>query len=146
MVEKILNNKQEQRHNGQADIGRVCLLGLLIITVCVIVTAVHWPCLSSTARGFDDSQYLFENDLVTNPSWRSTGRFLSEILSPSTVEGYYQPLTMISLMLDYAMAGSVENLRVFHRTSLTLHVMNTALIIIFLYALLVMYGPLPWQA
>ncbi|MHC4130677.1 MAG: tetratricopeptide repeat protein [Planctomycetota bacterium] len=130
-----LNIPAGQKHNEQVDIRRIYLLGLLIITVCLIVTAVHWPCLSSAARGFDDSQYLYENELVTNPSWSSVGRFLSEILSPSTVGGYYHPLSMISLMLDYAMAGSVDDLRVFHRTSLTLHVMNTAFIIIFLYIL-----------
>jgi tetratricopeptide (TPR) repeat protein len=49
--------------------------------------------------------------------------------------GYYQPLTMISLMLDYALGGREDNLLPFHCTSLILHVSNTALIIVLLYLL-----------
>jgi hypothetical protein len=72
---------------------------------------------------------------VQEPGWESAWRFLTEVLEPSTVGGYYQPLTMISLMLDCAMGGSNENLLPFHRTSLVLHVLNTALIIFLLYLL-----------
>jgi Tfp pilus assembly protein PilF len=50
--------------------------------------------------------------------------------------GYYQPLTMISLMLDVAMGARPDDLRAFHRTSLILHLVNTALVIILLYQLL----------
>jgi len=84
---------------------------------------------------FDDEQYLTENYLVQNPSLGSAGRFLAEVLKPSTVRGYYQPLTMISLMIDYALGGRPDNLRQFHRTSLALHVMNTMLLIVLLYLL-----------
>ena len=45
------------------------------------------------------------------------------------------PLTMISQMLDYTLGGRIENLRPFHRTSLLLHVLNTALLIVLLYQL-----------
>ena len=65
----------------------------------------------------------------------STKRFLNEVLEPSTVKGYYQPLAMISLMLDYAAGGRENNLRPFHVTSLSLHTANTALIIALLYML-----------
>ena len=101
----------------------------------VIVLAAHWPSLSSTAFSFDDDQYLFENQLVQNPGWESARRFLCEVLHPSSVRGYYQPLAMLSLMADYAMGGRLDNLRPFHITSLTLHLANTLLIIVFLYLL-----------
>ena len=112
-------------------------LGLLtgVIVVCGIVFAVHKPALSARAVSFDDEQYLFENHLVQNPSFKSAGRFLSEVLRPSTVRGYYQPLTMISLMLDYAMGGRADNLMPFRLTSLALHTANTILIILLLYQL-----------
>jgi len=100
-----------------------------------IVLAAHWPSLSSTALSFDDDQYLLENQLVQKPGWESTRRFLCEVLYPSTVRGYYQPLAMLSLMADYAMGGRVDNLRPFRITSLGLHVANTLLIIVFLYLL-----------
>jgi len=95
----------------------------------------HWPALSARALTFDDGQYLTENLLVQRPSWASAGRFLREVLKPSTVGGYYQPLAMISLMLDYAAAGRPDNLRPFHRTSLILHAANTVLVIVLLYML-----------
>jgi tetratricopeptide (TPR) repeat protein len=111
------------------------LQAILIIAVCAAVLYTHWPALSAKALSFDDNQYLTENPLVQNPGWTSAKRFLTEILRPSTVEGYYQPLAMISLMLDYSLGGSENNLLPFHRTSLILHIANTALIIVLLYLL-----------
>jgi protein O-mannosyl-transferase len=120
----------------------VRLLVALAAFVAVVVLLVHWPALSARALSFDDNQYLTENPLVRNPGWNSAGRFLGEVLRPSTVRGYYQPLAMISLMLDCAMGGSPSDLRPFHRTSLALHVVNTVLVIVFIYML---FGE-PWAA
>jgi len=108
---------------------------LIVAAACVLVFIVHWPALSAKALSFDDSQYLTRNVLVQNPSWASAKRLLTEILEPSTVGGYYQPLAMISLMIDYALGGREKNLMPFHRTSLILHAVNTALIIVLLYLL-----------
>lgn len=94
----------------KSPFGKVTDLRVLIffiLVVCVGAAAVHWPVLSSEALTFDDSQYLLENVLVQNPGLGSAGRFLSEILAPSTVTGYYQPLAMISLMVDHGMGGAV---------------------------------------
>lgn len=107
----------------------------MVAVVAVIVTAVHWPALSANAVSFDDPEYLLENPLVQNPSWHSAGRFLGEVFEPSTVHGYYQPLTMISLMLDHAVGGRSDHLRPFHRTNLLLHVLNTSLVIVLVYLL-----------
>ena len=111
------------------------LIAATIFFVMIVVAAIHYPALSAKALAFDDSQYLVDNRLVRNPSWDSAQRFLTEILEPSTVGGYYQPLTMISLMLDAANGGSPTNLRPFHRTSLILHALNTGLILLLLYHL-----------
>ncbi len=108
---------------------------IIIAAVCGIVVIAHWPALSAKALSFDDQQYLSKNILVQNPSIKSAARFLTEVLEPSTVAGYYQPLAMISLTLDYAAGGSDENLRPFHITSLALHAANTSLVIILLYML-----------
>lgn len=110
-------------------------LAALIPLVALVVLATHWPGLSARAILKDDVQYVTKNPLVQNPSWASAGRFFSEVLEPSTVRGYYQPLTMISLMLDYALGGRPDDLRAFHYTSLGLHVFNTALVIVLLYLL-----------
>lgn len=115
------------------------ILGALVATT---VLFAHWPALRAGALSFDDGQYLAENPLVQHPSWTSVRRFCGEVLEPSTVHGYYQPLAMISLMLDYAAGGRVDNLRAFHRTSLALHVVNTLLVMVLLY---VLFGR-PWIA
>ena len=106
-----------------------------MVVVGIAVMAAHRSALSAEAFSFDDDLYLKNNPLVQNPGWSAAGRFLSEITEPSTVGGYYQPLAMISLMLDHASGGSVKNLRPFHRTSLLLHVGNTCLVIVLLYML-----------
>jgi tetratricopeptide (TPR) repeat protein len=111
------------------------LLTALIIIVCTAVFVVHRTSLSAEARSIDDDQYFVENILVQNPGWKSAWRFLTEVLEPSTVSGYYQPLTMISLMVDYALGGRADNLMPFHCTSLALHMANTVLIIVLLYLL-----------
>ncbi|MFH0980127.1 MAG: tetratricopeptide repeat protein [Planctomycetota bacterium] len=119
---------------GLAHHPVVLLLGLMLV-VGVLTAAVHWPALSAQALSLDDQQFLTDNRLVRNPSWASASRFFAEVLQPSSVRGYYLPLSMISLMLDYAMGGRPDDLRAFHRTSLALHVLNTVLIIALLYSL-----------
>jgi len=111
------------------------LLAGLTLGVVLIVLAIHWPVLKAQALSFDDAQFLTENPLVQNPSWTSVRRFMGEVFEPSTVGGYYMPLSMISLMLDTAAGGSPNNLMPFHRTSLLLHGVNTALIILLIYQL-----------
>jgi len=111
------------------------LAAVLIVIVCGVVTATYWPVLSAKTISIDDHQYFTGNALVQNPGWASARKFLTEALEPSTVMGYYQPLAMISLMFDYALGGRESNLLPFHRTSLILHVSNTALIIVLLYLL-----------
>ena len=119
----------------QWSVSKSWLLVILTVAVCTAVLVVHWPALSAGALSFDDDQYLSNNKLVQNPSLESGWRFLTEVLNPSTVRGYYQPLSMISLMIDYALGGREVNLVPFHITSLTLHIANTALIIVLLYLL-----------
>jgi len=123
--------KQIEQDSG----GDTTVLAALLIVIAGVVLAAHWPALSSQAFLFDDDQYLIENSLVQNPGWDSAKRFLTEVLEPSTVRGYYQPLTMISLMLDWAMGGRLDNLRVFRQTSILLHVANSLLLATFLYLL-----------
>ncbi len=114
---------------------RLFLLPTLVVVAAATVAFTYAPALDARAITFDDDEYLLENHLVQNPSWNSTRRFLVEVFEPSTVHGYYQPLTMISLMLDYALGGRANHLKPFHRTSLALHVVNTVLVVVFLYQL-----------
>jgi Flp pilus assembly protein TadD/nitrogen fixation-related uncharacterized protein len=128
-------HKQPPNYFSKLSTSNTGLLAVSIVLVCLIVFAVHWPTLSARALLFDDDQYFTNNSLMQNPSLTSAGRFFAEVSKPSTVTGYYQPLTMISLMLDYAAGGRENNLLPFHRTSLLLHLSNTILIIFLLYLL-----------
>ena len=74
---------------------------LALVTAAGVVA--HWPVLSARALCFDDEAYFVDNWLVQNPSWQSAATFFREVFKPSTVGGYYQPLTMISLMLDLSL-------------------------------------------
>jgi cytochrome c-type biogenesis protein CcmH/NrfG len=107
----------------------------LAVAVGIIVLFVYWPVLGAQAICFDDPEYLVDNPLVRQPGWTSVGRFFREVLKPSTVQGYYQPLAMTSLMLDYAAGGRPDSLRKFHLTSLILHAANTALVVLLVFVL-----------
>lgn len=108
---------------------------LLMAGTAGVVLWTHYPVLDAQALSFDDGAYLVNNALVQRPGAESAWRFISEVRKPSTVAGYYQPLSMISLMLDCAAGGSPSRLTAFHRTSLALHVINTLLVILLLTAL-----------
>lgn len=110
-------------------------LGILLIVLAAATAAVHWPVLSAQAIYLDDSFYVLENPAVRNPSFDSVGRFFSEVLEPSTVKGYYQPLTMMSLMMDAALSDGASIIAQVHRTNLAMHVVNVCLIALLLYRL-----------
>ncbi|MBN2563958.1 MAG: tetratricopeptide repeat protein [Phycisphaerae bacterium] len=74
----------------------------------VLVLIAYAPTLSSEFVRLDDYQYVVDNRLVREPSWTGVGRFFAEVRRPSTVEGYYQPLTMASLMLDTYLARVID--------------------------------------
>jgi len=113
----------------------VAVLLAILAGIIVVVLIVHWPVLSANALCFDDPEYLVENTLVRHPSLTSAWQFISEVFEPSTVHGYYQPLTMISLMLDYAVGGQGNDLFPFHLTSLVFHICNTMLVTWLMYRL-----------
>lgn len=128
--------KQQQGSLGinfQDPAFKTLLMLAMVIIGFILIT--DWQALTAQASFIDDKQYLINNPLVQNPGWSSVSRFFSEVLSPSTVNGYYQPLSMISLMLDYAMGGRANNLMVFHWTNLLLHILNTLLILLLIYLL-----------
>src|SRR5438552_9454499 len=114
---------------GGPRVRDVVLAALLIAAV---VVAVFRPVLHAQALGMDDADFVTGNTLVTNPGWASAERFFTEVRHPSTVRGYYLPVTMTSLMLDWAMGGRDQDLATFHRTNLVLHGVSTILVFLLL--------------
>jgi tetratricopeptide (TPR) repeat protein len=113
---------------------------LAAMLVAVAAMVAHQPAYKAKALCFDDNQYLGDNMLVKNPSLEAAERFFAEVMRPSTVRGYYQPLSMVSLMLDYRMGGRENDPRIFHAVSMGLHAANSALVVLLLY---VLFGSAP---
>jgi len=112
------------------------------ILVAGIVGAALSPVLHAKALALDDDLYVTENALVNRPSVASTVQFFREALKPTTIGGYWMPLSMTSLMLDVAVGGSAANPQPFHRTSLALHIVAT---IALLWMLVALFGEV-WPA
>jgi protein O-mannosyl-transferase len=121
---------QSPRHRGA--LVRIAPV-LILAAVVSVVLATYWPALSAQARYMDDRFYL--GPLIRHPSFRSLGIIFREVLAPSTVNGYYQPLALASLMLDFLDPAAASSLTPFHRTTLLLHLLNVVLVATLLRAL-----------
>lgn len=106
---------------------------LTLAVVLGIVAATYWPALSAGAQYMDDKFYL--GPLAQHPSWASVKAFFGEMLAPSMVNGYYQPLSLVSVMLDFLDPAAAHGLLPFHRTSLLLHLLNVVLVASLLHSL-----------
>ena len=108
------------------------LVGLLVVIGIVLIT--YWPALSAQANYLDDDLYLGSR-LLQHPSWESVQRFFGEVMAPSAVLGYYHPLALVSVMLDFLDPAATSSMLPFHRTSLILHLLNVTLVVMLLYLL-----------
>jgi TolA-binding protein len=126
-----------------------------LLAVLGIVLATYWPALSAGALYMDDKFYIGA-PLIQRPSWTTVKTIFGEVLSPSLVNGYYQPLSLLSVMLDFLDPAAASSLMPFHRTTLVLHLLNVALVVILLSMLFgnwvtaallgMLYGPHPVNA
>jgi len=107
----------------------------------IAVLLAHGPVLRAQGLALDDDLFVVRNPLVQHPGWESTRRFFAEVTHPSTVSAYYLPLSMTSLMVDWAAGGRPDRLQAFHATSLALHVAATLLLFALLNALFGAAGP-----
>lgn len=116
--------------------GQRLLVLALMAGVAAAGTVAWWPALNSGAmRGFDVASV--SSRTLRNPSGANVLRVFQ-----SSVRGVYQPLPIISLMADTAAGGTPTDVRPYHRTSLGLHALNSALAVWLLYLL---FGS-PWAA
>lgn len=83
------------------------------------------PMLSNGFTNWDDDIYITNNQLVKNTDW---GKMFSE---PSASN--YHPLTMMTLGINYSLAGT-DPLS-YHLVNMLLHILNTALVFLFVYKL-----------
>lgn len=121
--------------NDANNTNKCWAIAISIALVLLVTLFVYSPTLSLNAITTDDGQYVVSNVLVTDPSWTSVKRFVTEVFSPTSVQGYYQPLTMLSLMLDCSIGGAVDYQLPFRCTNLILHLLNTLMMFLVIYML-----------
>ena len=103
----------------------------VLVALWSVVLVAYWPALSAGALYMDDKFYLGA-PIIRHPSWASLKVIFGEVLSPSLVNGYYQPLALLSVMLDFLDPMAASSLLPFHRTTLLLHLLNAALVVVLL--------------
>jgi Tfp pilus assembly protein PilF len=119
------------QNNPQITRSGPSALQVFAVTM-IVVFFVYRPTLRSAFVRLDDFQYVVDNNLVREPTLSGVGTFFRESDKPSTVEGYYQPLTMLSLMFDSLIAGSTAGPTIFHFSNIVIHGINSFLVVLLL--------------
>ncbi len=96
----------------------IFLLPVLAATLVLFLPVRHFGFLN-----YDDTRYILENPLITAPG--NIFRYFTTFF-----DGHYHPLTLLSFALDYRLGGGEPKL--FHLTSLILHLLNAVLVYIFI--------------
>lgn len=97
-----------------------------LIFICILVTIVSfYPTLFNGIVNYDDDSVIFNNPIITNFK-------VSDLLTifTSGVGGNYHPLTTISFIINYKLAGNSPFS--FHLINLILHLLNTILVFLFI--------------
>ncbi len=106
------------------------LAGILLIMLVLITyngTSAH------EFVGWDDSEYVVENDLVRNP-----GEFWMKDLFTTAVSSNYHPLTILSLRFNNNVCSTCPNgisAKPFIKTNIALHFFNSVLVLVLLFFL-----------
>ena len=101
---------------------RLWLLGILLLT-----TIIYLPALQNDFVNWDDQLYVYENPLVFDLA----GNFNEIMTEP--VAGNYHPLTVLTLAIDYSIAGL--NPFQYHLSNLLIHLINVLLVFWFVMLL-----------
>jgi tetratricopeptide (TPR) repeat protein len=98
------------------------------VLLCAVVFGTH---AADLGNGF---VYDDQSNIVENPDYRGLGLPQLRWMFTTFLMGHYQPLSWVTLGLDYVLWG--ENPRGYHLTNLILHVANTVIVYLLALALL----------
>ncbi len=101
-------------------------IGLIVIMLLTVIA--FSPVFTAEFTNWDDQGYVTENPVIQSLNAEN----LKLIFTENFVANYH-PLTMLSLALDYAVAG--ESATWFHSVNLLLHLLNTLLVFYFVLLL-----------
>lgn len=105
-------------------------LGIALLLIALAATFVCFiPSLNNDFVNYDDHAYVIKNWMVKDISLSQT----IEIFKAPQINGGYNPLTIVSLAIDYAI-GDGDPLP-FHVTNLTLHLLSVMLVFWFIQLL-----------
>ncbi|MBL7785048.1 MAG: tetratricopeptide repeat protein [Chitinophagales bacterium] len=99
-----------------------------IIVVLFATCICYLPMLNNQFTNYSDDVYILKNPLIQHLSLSNL-----QYIFTSYFDGHYHPLTLLSLMLTYSIAGDSPFL--YQLTNLSLHLLNTTLAYLFLYQL-----------
>lgn len=96
---------------------RTALLLVLLATALVFL-----PCLNAGfITNWDDDAYILNNPYIKDWNWENIRHIFT-----SLHRGLYKPLTLLTFMAEYTVAGA--NPLVFHATNIALHLLNCGLV------------------
>jgi protein O-mannosyl-transferase len=116
------------KHTSSFNIADYRIHAILLVIIITLTFIIYLPSLNNKFTNWDDPDYVSMNPTIQEFSKEN----IKEILLGST-SGHYHPLTMLSLATDYSL-GEL-NPKTYHITSLVLHMLNTALVFIFIILL-----------
>jgi len=115
---KIKGKKQTSNFDSILPVKLV--LGLIVL----ITIVAYIPVFNAEFTNWDDQGYVTENAKIKELSAENIKSFFTDDFVAN-----YHPLTMLSLALDYSIAG--ENATFFHIVNLIYHLLNTLLVLYF---------------
>ncbi len=116
----LLFNKNLLQKETPKDYSRWFIGGILLVT-----SLLYLPALTNGFSNWDDPEYVISNPLIRDFS--ITG-LIAIFYEP--FKGIYQPISLLSLMVDYVAAGL--NPGHYHLTNILLHIANTFLVFLIL--------------
>ena len=123
--------QKQAADNGKKTIESLRGLRWILLAVVLALTLfVYYPALDNDWTNWDDRGYVLDNDLTKNLNANT----FSDFFTTPQVMGNYHPLPMLSLAIDYKMYG--DDAKGFHRTAVMFHLLNTALVFIFILLLM----------
>lgn len=121
-----MGNKQSKTPDKNLFTSPAILLaGIILITFLVYV-----PSLKNGFTNWDDNRYIHENALITS---LATDNIKNIFSTDNPIALNYHPITVLSYAIDYKLAKYKPSQ--YHLTNLLFHLLNTALVFVFIYLL-----------
>jgi tetratricopeptide (TPR) repeat protein len=129
--------KQNKSSQKQQQVQSASLMGFAeknkwvwLFAILLITYIAYLPSLKNGFTNWDDNVYVPENVFIKSLKADN----VKQIFNPDNhVSLNYHPVTILSLAIDYKLSG--YNAKTYHTTNLIFHLLNTALVFVFIYFL-----------